>query len=845
MGKLRKKYWYILLWLPLFLLSSYGALIGAIVFYTYPSLPSEIKNVEGRSTIDIDNNKSLGGKTMIMHVQDSDGSPLAGASAKVDGPNFSTDVTTGADGLAMISLPPVLPKYLSAHVRKDGFVPKLITWNLDQPSFSLPSDFTLKMEKAQSIGGVVRNDDGQPVEGAKVVLIIRGSSMGGVAQEVFNDIWERRVATDKDGKWHFDESPAVLRSLKVTLEHPDYVSDEEIYPLPDDGEFKNQTAVLILHKGVPVDGQVTDEHGKPISGIDVTFGEAGSDSTTYPSTKTDAAGHFHFGGLSIKRPSMPPPILTFTSANYAPEMIELKPSGGQTLDVQLKPGKRLRVRLTDQQGRPIKDVTLCPDNWRGHRPFGRIRFQSDNDGQIVWDHAPDDPVTYAMLTDSFQSQNLVLQPKDEVQVIRLKRQTVVSGRILDATTKQPVTAFDLIFGTYYPPQVQGYTGWAREAALHFQGDSYRYVFSSPAQMDSRDGIAPGEEGFHRIRIEAPGYEPGVSRPIANDEESVSIDFQLKPAPVIHGEITAVDGSPVKGAQIVVAGPGNPLQIINGACRSKWDQLSVNTNDKGEYDLPPQEEDFPIAIIQPDAGYVTTTYSALKTSPNVKLLAWGAISLGTTAQNNASSQYYVRYVHEDEASYQKERIHFEVYKPSEFQNGSVIFKQLVAGPMKIGTYMRDINEGQVVQVENGKTTQVALNVGKNAVIGKISMPPGVSADSQLTILRLRPVVPDPPYPANLTQDQRRAWAQNWMTTPGGKAYQAKAGEIPFTLDSSGHFRIDDVSPGSYQLIAVFLRSLPSGPQAKADVLGAVQRKFELTNTTGDFDLGALPVQTDVH
>ena len=102
-----------------------------------------------------------------------------------------------------------------------------------------------------------------------------------------------------------------------------------------------------------------------------------------------------------------------------------------------------------------------------------------------------------------------------------------------------------------------------------------------------------------------------------------------------------------------------------------------------------------------------------------------------------------------------------------------------------------------------------------------------------------------YPPNLTPDQRRAWVQNWITTPAGKAYQSKPGEIPFTLDAGGNFRIDDVSPGNYQLIAVFLRSLPTGPQAKADVLGAVDRKFELTSTTGDYDLGTLPVQSDVH
>jgi beta-lactamase regulating signal transducer with metallopeptidase domain/ankyrin repeat protein len=676
------------------------------------------------STLNIMNTEKV--KTLIVHVQNGDGSPLAGASTKAEGPNISADVSTGTDGLATFSLPAALPQYLSVHVRKDGFVPKLITWNLAQPSFSLPSNFTLKMEKAQSIGGLVRNDDGQPVKGVNVVLIIRGSSMGGVAQQVFNDIWERRVTTDKDGKWHFDEAPSDLRSLQVKLEHPGYISDERIDSPPSDDELKNQTALLILHKGMPVDGTVTDEKGKPISGVTVTFGEAGSDSTTYPSTQTDAAGDFHFGGLSIKGLSMLPPILTFTSDNYAPEMIELTPlAGSQPLKVELNSGKQLRIRFTDKQEQPIKGVTLYPDHWRGHRPFGCIRFQSDNDGLVVWDHAPDDPITFAMLADSYQNQDLVLQPKDGVQTIQLKRPTVVSGRVLDATTKQPITSYDLIFGAYYPEMDPFWSSWARGAALHINTDSYRYTFEDRAVMGSPTATEPATEGFHRIRIEALGYEPGVSRPIANDEESVSIDFQLKSAPAIRGVVTAANGTPVKSAQIVVAGPGNAVRIIDGLSRDKWDNQIVNTNDQGEYDLPAQEADYPIAIIQPDAGYLTTSYSALKASPNVKLLPWGELDISSAAKKDSNPQYFVRYVDEDQVSSQKKRIRFDIYKPSESRDGLDIYRHLVAGAVRIGQYGQAIDEGQVIQIGNDETKRFDWKTGSPAVINQSAAAPGGS------------------------------------------------------------------------------------------------------------------------
>ena len=671
-------------------------------------------------------------KTLIIHLQDADGSPLAGAFVKADGPASTAEVTSDTTGAATIPLAQARPAYLSVHLRKDGYVPKLVTWNMEQPSFQLPGDFTLKMEKARTIGGFVRNDDGQPVANANVVLIIRGSSMGGVAQQVFNDIWERRVATDAQGKWHFDEAPADLRSLSVTLEHPDYISNERIDERPVDDDFRQQKAVLILHKGVAVDGTVTDESGKPVAGVDIVYGEAGNGSTTSPNTTTDAAGHFHFGGISRRGNFGLAPILTLTSPDHAPEMIDLTAFTGQPLKVVLKAGQPLRIRFTDPHGHPVKGVILAADHWRNHRPFFGTRFESDADGQIVWNHAPDDAITYAMLTSSFQNRNLELKPQAGVQTIQLRHQTVVTGRVFDTATKRPITAYDLIFGTYFPEKHPFWSAWARGAALHIAGDSYRYVFDNPAEMGSPGAGQPATEGFHRIRIEAPGYVPGVSRPIANDEEAVELDFELKPAPPVHGIVRAADGTPVKNAQVVVSGPGNALQINDGVCRDKWDQQIVTTNERGEYDLPPQEENFPIAIIQPDAGYLTTTYDDLKKSPSVTLLAWGELDIATGAASTSGPGMYVRYAHDDEDAAQKERIRFFTYKPTEVRDGQTIYRHLVAGSIRVGQYGQGLDDGELVQIANGQTAQLDFKTGAPAVMIK-SATPGLPAERQMATL----------------------------------------------------------------------------------------------------------------
>jgi beta-lactamase regulating signal transducer with metallopeptidase domain/protocatechuate 3,4-dioxygenase beta subunit len=638
------------------------------------------------------------------------GMAVAGASVKAEWPDHSTNLTTDSNGVASITLPDGRLPYLSARVQKEGFVPKIIEWRLDQPSFQLPGEFFLNMEKAQSIGGFVKNEEGQPVENAKVVLIIRGSSMG-VSQQVFNDLWERRVTTDKEGKWHFDEAPSDLHSLSVTLEHPDYISNERIDPLPSDDDFKQQKAVLIAHNGVPVDGTVTDEKGQPISGVDVTFGEAGSDSASYPSTKTDSKGHFHFNGLSIKK-SYIAPILTFTSADHAPVMATLdQGSGAQSLKVTMNSGKKLQIRFVDKQGQPVRGVTLCPDTWQGHRPFGCFRFESDTYGMVVWKHAPEGPITYALLADSYLNESPTLQPSDEVQTYQLKRPTAISGRVLDAVTQKPITDYQLIPGMYFPEPNIDWIGWERLGVRQFRTDSYHYVFDRAAVMRS----SPPTEGFHRIRIEAPGYEPGVSRPIANNEDSVTLDFALKPESAIHGLVTAADGSPVHNAQIVVAGYGNASRIHDGMFTDLSRQQVVTTDENGKYELPAQEEDYPIAIIQPDKGYFTTTYKELKAAPNVKLLSWGEISLTRADTGDTNRSYYVSCWKKEGPPYHAKQIFFDDDRPNTVQGNPVIFKHLTAGPVWLGIQHGLPNEGSVVQVENGKTTKVDLKTGKTGII----------------------------------------------------------------------------------------------------------------------------------
>jgi hypothetical protein len=777
--------------------------------------------------------------------------PVAGATVKVKGTDIDLKLTTDAAGKTLIALPVKRPAYLTIRASKDGYVPRRVDWDLDQPDFNLPERYTLKTEKGRRIGGVVKNAEGKPVADAKVVLIIRGSSMGGRSEQVFNDIWEKRVETDTKGHWHYDEAPSDLRLLSVTVVHPDYVSYERIASRPQPDDFLKENATLIVRHGVPCEGVVTDEAGKPVAGAEVIYGEGGSDSCTVPSVKTDEKGNFRFGALSLER-RMQGPILTVFAKGYAPEMIELPAAapreGALKFPVALKSGGTVKLRVVDRKGKPLEGVSLCPDYWRKHQPFNS-RFQSDKDGLIVWEHAPQDAVTCDIIGKDIQRKTVIVKPQSAMQTLTLLRPTVAHGRVIDAQTRQPILNYKLIAGTYFAQHDPGWSDWARGSARVFTTDSYTHLFDEPAHINSTSGEELPTEGAHRLRVEAEGYAPAVSRPIANSEENVEINFELKREEAIRGVVKSAEGKPVVNAEIIVGGLGNAARVTNGVCSYRAEHLIVKTNDKGEYSLGPQESDFPVAVVHPESGYRLTSVKELRTHPDVSLEPWGQLRVVSTAGTSSKEPpYYVRYAKEEDENMRgvsTSRITFEAEHPQHLPEGALLYRCLVPGEIRVNQFGCALNNPRTVAIESGKTAVLDFGSGRRAIVGQLRILPGFPTQLPGANLTLRTALPEPKLDADLSQEEmlkhHQAWFKSWSQTPEGKALLAKSVTIDFNIDPAGHFRIDDVPLGKYRLVAFFTNRNISGAGGAHEPLGAGAKEFELPAGKGDFDLGTISVQ----
>jgi len=130
------------------------------------------------------------------------------------------------------ALPSSTSRERSAHllvtVHKDGFV--RCGWIGAHRSEYLKFRRNSRLRSnCHSIGGIIRNEQGQPIAGASVLsTVLSDSSTGGATENATVDLWQYKVLTDEQGRWRLAQAPADLRTLQIELKHPDYVSDS--YP---------------------------------------------------------------------------------------------------------------------------------------------------------------------------------------------------------------------------------------------------------------------------------------------------------------------------------------------------------------------------------------------------------------------------------------------------------------------------------------------------------------------------------------------------------------------------------------------------------------------------------------
>ncbi len=341
------------------------------------------------------------GSPVSIRVVDQAGKPVEGATVTVDAEraNWSRSTTTDKDGRASVT--PLANNFAKHMLRisKAGMASvELGGYRYKGP---LPEQITLK--RALRYGGVVRNEQSEPIAGTAVDILIP----------------QRRrrinVFTDAEGRWQTPPLPDDLEGLMVRMAHPDYIfqsNHSAAADLPID-QLQDRTAVMTLRRGIPVSGIVVDKDGNPVSDARVRQGPVAW-GLEHPFTYTDKEGRFHF-------PSTEPGemILTVQKTGFAPQMARLQARRDmEPLRFIVKKGQTILGRVVDAQDRPIVSARVSVFTWGNYRTIN-WNTTTNSEGRFTWTDAPANEVGFWIGKQGYVWTNVHLAPSEKEQVITL------------------------------------------------------------------------------------------------------------------------------------------------------------------------------------------------------------------------------------------------------------------------------------------------------------------------------------------------------------------------------------------------------------------------------------------
>lgn len=668
------------------------------------------------------------------------------------------------------------------------------------------------------MGGIVVDDQGKPVEGAQAHPSIEFKKRPG---DLSQFVVGATIKTDAAGKWRFDSVPASKSDLFVTIRHPGYRTDRLSLSRRQYGlELSQQpTARIVLDRGLTVTGLVTDAAGQPIADALVRtkfFNDLRE-------AKTDADGVYR---LKACEPRMA--RIVISAAGQATDLKEIRVEPEMApVDFQMQPGGRIRVRVLDEQGRPMPKTRIFLQRWRGmvgYLEFNHANMLTDDKGIWEWHEAPLDQ--FVADIDPPNSMQLWRQPllaRDEEYVFRVSPPLVISGSVIDVITKEPIKKFQVL-----PGSLESVTAW-----------EWRYQLTA---TDGKYSIrrTHGPSG-HRIRIEATGYQPAISRDIASNEGKVTIDFQLQKGKDLAAIVLTPDGQPAARAKAALGVARSQISLRNGDLNtSSTFAMRQETDKAGRFRFPLQDAEVQLVITHP-SGFAYLAFAPDSPPESIKLQRWARVegtfrvgkSIGANVPMSLYADSLASFAEGDPSIYTH-------YEATTSKDGRYVFERVVPGRVRVARRMLLMAVDGAVDITSscriaataasGETTHLDLGGTGRPVIGRLQPPAGFQGkvDWRFALIHASldivfpPKPTDPPIPPEIANNlaERVLWMQKWQLTPAGQAYLAWSTTVqalqrqhaanPFfsiSVAGDGTFRIDDVPEGNYSLSARFDRQGP--------------------------------------
>jgi hypothetical protein len=366
---------------------------------------------------------------------------------------------------------------------------------------------------------------------------------------------------------------------------------------------------IVLHRGLQVQGIVTDENGSPISGATVWAGNRFT--RERHETNSDGGGKFVFQSVaegdtpfSAMAKGRKPVSKTFRVRAGMPDVL-----------LKLEVGGIIKGIVQNQTGEPIPDVQVSLENNGPEQPTYEFSTKTGADGRFLWDGAPDEEVQFYFGKSGYAQKRGVRLKLNEENMVTLRNPRQVQGQVLDADSGQPVTKFHAAAGRSYEPD--------------------RFYSDHPGKRDFSDEngqftLSLDEEQQNGVQVGADDYADQVQQVPSDQQDGViKMEFRLKPSAALQGTVVGADGSPLPGVQVALTkggiGTGATVYLRGGKFDKQGGQAAVVITDaSGKFKLgsPPESGGLVVAI--GELGFGSATAEQVRASGILMLQPFGQI-----------------------------------------------------------------------------------------------------------------------------------------------------------------------------------------------------------------------------
>ncbi len=323
------------------------------------------------------------GKAVTLEVVDAAGlTPLAGAAVWVRGKGGLTHTWEGAtddQGQYVIVAPDVTTRWFDVLVARAGYVPGHLSMVAGVP------DFRLSLQRAVAIEGIVRDELGRPIEGARVFpKTSRGVRLWPEIYASPNSA-HAIATTDEHGRWRSDALPAgepALGPLWVLVTHPDHVSG--VFPTTA-RDASISTSFEVMKEGLAISGTILSPFGRPVPDASVFVAAPSWDGTIFR-LATDKEGRFSSGRCIDPGWHNLTVLVQASGLAWVVHQVAVTPEIPSQV-IRLTRRRPLEGRVVDAKGQPMAGAFVFT-NRETHGGLIEWRAETNADGRFIWYDAP-------------------------------------------------------------------------------------------------------------------------------------------------------------------------------------------------------------------------------------------------------------------------------------------------------------------------------------------------------------------------------------------------------------------------------------------------------------------------